>query len=116
VPTIEAVNMGTSVEEKVPIRTDSDEILLADYLQTAAPSALGTLIERHSSMVYSTCLRILGEVQKAEDATQATFLVGRHAGHIPCLCSQSPVISTTNNHRHVAVLCGSEFRARNEAR
>jgi DNA-directed RNA polymerase specialized sigma24 family protein len=75
VPSIEAINMGTSIKENVPVKTNSDERLLADYVQSASTPALGALVERHSAMVYSTCLRILGNVQLAEDASQATFLV-----------------------------------------
>lgn len=32
-------------------------------------------VEQHGQMVYNACLRILGNVQDAEDAAQATFLV-----------------------------------------
>ena len=50
-----------------------DRALLADYARSASPDIFARVVERHSPMVYATCLRILGEQSAAEDATQATF-------------------------------------------
>ena len=36
-------------------------------------AAFNKLVERHQSTVYNVCLRMLGDVQHAEDATQETF-------------------------------------------
>jgi len=53
--------------------TDSE--LLASYAATGSPEAFAGIVERHTPMVFSACLRVLGDRQAAEDAAQATFLV-----------------------------------------
>ncbi|MEL6795617.1 MAG: sigma-70 family RNA polymerase sigma factor, partial [Planctomycetota bacterium] len=45
--------------------------------------AFEVLLERYQRMVLATCLRVLGDLGHAEDATQETFLkLARHAGEI----------------------------------
>jgi RNA polymerase sigma-70 factor (ECF subfamily) len=51
----------------------SDEALLAAHLR-GDPHAFGQLVSRHERRVYGLCLRILGNRQDAEDATQEAFL------------------------------------------
>jgi RNA polymerase sigma factor (sigma-70 family) len=53
----------------------TDQELLAEIARTASPEAFAALVERHTPMVYATCLRILKDPHAAEDATQTTFLV-----------------------------------------
>jgi RNA polymerase sigma-70 factor (ECF subfamily) len=51
----------------------SDEALLAAHLR-GDPRAFGELMARHERRVYGLCLRILGNREDAEDATQEAFL------------------------------------------
>jgi RNA polymerase sigma-70 factor (ECF subfamily) len=53
----------------------SDGELLASYATHGSRPALARLVERHAPMVYATCLRVTGNRQLAEDATQAVFLM-----------------------------------------
>jgi RNA polymerase sigma factor (sigma-70 family) len=54
-------------------RTDRD--LLREFLDTKAEAAFAALVRRHGPMVMRVCRRILGNVDDADDAAQATFLV-----------------------------------------
>ena len=51
----------------------SDEALLAAHLR-GDPRAFGVLVTRHERRIYGLCLRILGNREDAEDATQEAFL------------------------------------------
>ena len=51
----------------------SDEALLAAHLR-GDPGAFGELVARHERRIYGLCLRILGNREDAEDATQEAFL------------------------------------------
>jgi RNA polymerase sigma-70 factor, ECF subfamily len=51
----------------------SDEALLAAHLR-GDPQAFGQLVSRHERRIYGLCLRILGNREDAEDATQEAFL------------------------------------------
>ena len=51
----------------------SDEALLAAHLR-GDPHAFGRLVARHERRVYGLCLRVLGNREDAEDATQEAFL------------------------------------------
>jgi RNA polymerase sigma-70 factor (ECF subfamily) len=54
---------------------NSDRALLSRFVRAGDQAALGELIERHATMVYSVCLRMLGDEKAAEESAQAAFLV-----------------------------------------
>ncbi len=53
----------------------TDRELLAQYARSGSDEAVSRLVERHTPLVYSTCLRVLGDSGAADDAAQAVFLV-----------------------------------------
>jgi RNA polymerase sigma factor (sigma-70 family) len=53
----------------------TDRELLATYRTTRSHEVFAQLARRHGSMVFRTCRRLLPNVQDAEDATQAVFLL-----------------------------------------
>ncbi len=54
---------------------DPDAILLGRFVENRAEDAFAALVYRHGPMVLRVCRRVVGDVQLAEDAFQATFLV-----------------------------------------
>ena len=52
-----------------------DATLLTRWIDRRDESAFSVLMARHGPMVLGVCRRVLGDVQDAEDAFQATFLV-----------------------------------------
>ncbi len=65
------------------VSADSDVELLDLYVRMRDERAFATLVHRHGAMVLGVCNRIVGNLQTAEDAYQATFLaLARHAGSI----------------------------------
>src|SRR5580704_15931951 len=61
----------------------SDAELLERFLAGADEAAFTVLVKRHGPMVLAVCRGVLGHVQDAEDALQASFLLlVRRAGSI----------------------------------
>lgn len=52
-----------------------DRTLLTCYVERRDPAAFAALLDRHGPMVLGVCRRVLRNMQDAEDAFQATFLV-----------------------------------------
>ena len=67
---------GTLIREVVEVEhAMTDRELLPAYIETGAEAIFSKIVSRHQAMVYSTCLRVLGDVTAAEDAAQAVFLI-----------------------------------------
>jgi RNA polymerase sigma factor (sigma-70 family) len=77
-------DLGHSARVKAAL-TLSDAHLLEQYALFRNETAFEALLYRHGALVFSACRRILFDVQDAEDAFQATFLIlARKAGSIRC--------------------------------
>src|SRR5262249_15410779 len=53
----------------------TDAQLLDQFVVRRDPSAFAELLQRHGSLVWGTCRRVLHNATDADDAFQATFLV-----------------------------------------
>jgi RNA polymerase sigma factor (sigma-70 family) len=90
-----------------PADAASDGDLLRAYALRRDEAAFATLLDRHGSMVFGVCRRLLWDAQDAEDAFQATFLVlARKAGVIEATGSVAPWLHS--------VACRVALKARTE--
>jgi RNA polymerase sigma factor (sigma-70 family) len=61
----------------------SDDQLLGRFLDTGDADAFAGLVARHGPMVYAVSRRVMGDIHRADDAFQATFLIlSRRAGDV----------------------------------
>ena len=66
------------------IQIEADAQLLKRLVDAQDDDAFRAIVERHATKVYSCCLRVLGDAQAADDATQAVFLLlARKAKRLP---------------------------------
>ncbi len=56
---------------------DDDFWHLKQYASTGSQQSFARIVARYADMVYSTCLRWLGNREAAEDAAQAVFVALR---------------------------------------
>src|SRR5579875_1503542 len=60
---------------RLSVPADPDATLLTRWIEQRDQQAFAALVARHGPMVLGVCRRLLGDVQHAEDAFQAAFLV-----------------------------------------
>jgi RNA polymerase sigma factor (sigma-70 family) len=93
----------------------SDAELLSAYGTTGAEAFFSQIVDRHSGMVYSACLRILTDPHAAEDAAQATFLVlTKRAASLPRQTVLSGWLYLTAQNTANAIKRAAQRRTRHE--
>lgn len=61
----------------------SEDVMLRRFVTTGDANAFSQIVRSHAGLVYGVCLRVLGDKEKAADATQETFFqLLRGAGQI----------------------------------
>src|SRR5437870_3679381 len=53
----------------------SDAQLLERFAKARDAEAFQQIVQRHGALVFNACRRLLGDAHRAEDATQAVFLI-----------------------------------------
>src|ERR1051325_11030129 len=86
-----------------------DQQLLREFTETNSEAAFSTLVGRYVNLVYSTALRFCGNPHRAEEITQAVFVIlARKAsslGKSVILCGwlyQTTRLTATNEVKHEA--------------
>lgn len=78
---------------------------LAESLQRGEESAVRTLYERYSALVFTVALRVVGDRQRAEDVLQHTFLQAwRNADHFEAGRDFAPWLATIARRSAIDVL------------
>jgi len=67
---------------------ESENILLQRFVKGGDATAFSEIVRRHAGLVYGACVRVLGDADRAADATQETFFqflrdAGRITGSLP---------------------------------
>jgi RNA polymerase sigma-70 factor (ECF subfamily) len=67
---------------------ESENILLQRFVKGGDATAFSEIVRRHAGLVYAACVRVLGDADRAADATQETFFqflrdAGRITGSLP---------------------------------
>jgi hypothetical protein len=65
----------TSFPNPVPAQVTTNDLALVEATRQGNAEAFAVLVERHTSMIYSLALRLLGGESEAEDATQEAFIL-----------------------------------------
>jgi RNA polymerase sigma factor (sigma-70 family) len=106
-----------SVEALAEPPAVSDQDLLRRFAEHNDQAAFALLVRRHGSMVLGVCRRALGNVQDAEDACQATFLVlARKAAAGQWRPSIASWLYTTARHIATNARLLAQRRSRRESR
>lgn len=72
---LRASGRPATLRAQSPSTLDMDDQALSRALVTGDGQAFQVLVERETPRVFRTCLRILGRIDEAEEATQETFVL-----------------------------------------
>jgi RNA polymerase sigma-70 factor, ECF subfamily len=64
--------------KETPLATDEQDRALVERCLEHHPDAAGALVDRYQQRLFNVALRMLGNVQDAEDVTQTVFLKAFH--------------------------------------